>query len=267
MNKTHYAPERLADTIDAALAGKFAPDHRLDVADLARLDQFHTRGLAATIDLAKSAGVAVEDRVLDIGAGLGGPARYLASTYGCWVVGIDSSAPFVTAARLLTDRSGLASRVTFVEGDALTLPFDDASFDVIWMQHVAMNVEDRAGLYTEFRRVLKSGGRFATYDVLLKDGAPTYPMPWASNEAASFLRTEDETRELLRSVGFREIAWREESDIALAWFERTAAAAAPSDGFDLTLAMGPNFPAAVANLRRNLAAGTIGILSAVLVRE
>src|SRR5262249_54389677 len=147
---------------------------------LGALDQFHTRGLAATDELAKLAGITAEMSVLDVGSGVGGPARFLAATYdGCRVTGVDLSEPFVEAARYLTERTGQSGRVWFETASALELPFDDGDFDVVLLQHVAMNISDRARLYREIRRVLKSGGRFAIYDVVSNGGEPHYPVPWA----------------------------------------------------------------------------------------
>jgi ubiquinone/menaquinone biosynthesis C-methylase UbiE len=254
----------VADIV-AALSREFPADHRPSVAELAPIDQFHTRGLAATADLAEAAHVSAEMHVLDLGSGLGGPARYLASTYGCTVTGIDLSVPFVEAARVLTERTGLSEKVTFQAGNALDLPFADGTFDLVWMQHVVMNVADRTALYAGIRRVLRPGGRLATYDVIRGSGAMLYPAPWARDESTSFLLTENQTRQALELVGFRAVAWRLETDVALAWFKtQTAATGSTRPGFDLTLAMGPGFSVAIANHRRNLKAGAIEVLTAVL---
>ena len=145
----------------------------------AMLDQFHTRGILATAELASAAGIKAGDRVLDLGCGIGGPARYLASTLGCKVTGLDLSPSFVEAATYLTARCGLTELVTFIEGDALQLPFDEAALDSVFLQHVAMNISDRAALYGEVHRVLRPKGCFVTYDLVLKEGEVIYPAPWA----------------------------------------------------------------------------------------
>ena len=137
--------------------------------------------------------------VLDVGSGIGGPARFLAATYGCQVTGVDLSEPFVDAARYLTERTGQSGQVSFQTASALELPFDDGRFDVVLLQHVAMNISDRARLYREIRRVLKSGGRFATFDVVLNSGEPHYPVPWARTPATSFLLTAAATREAIEA--------------------------------------------------------------------
>ena len=161
-------------------------------------------GLAATAAIAERLGLEPGHLVLDAGSGLGGPARYLAETFGCRVEGVDLSPDYVAVARLLTDRAGLAEQVTFQEADLLRLPFEDGRFDLVWTQHVAMNIADRDGLYRELQRVLKPGGRLAFYDPLAADGHPEviYPVPWAQSAATSTLLTSAETTAALERAGF-----------------------------------------------------------------
>lgn len=261
--RAHYDGPGLTDRIRTALAAVAPEDQPLIPAQLAMLDQFHTRGILATAELASAAGLNTGDTVLDLGAGIGGPARYLASTFGCTVTGIDLSPSFVDAASYLTVRCGLADRVTFRVGDALRLPFDVDTFDSVFLQHVAMNIADRAGLYAEVRRVLKPGGRFATYDIVLKCGAVIYPVPWARDETTSFLLTAGDTRAALEAAGFTIALWRDDTDLAAGWFKAAAANPTPS-GPNLGVVMGAGFPALAGNLGRNLAEGRLGVLSAVL---
>jgi ubiquinone/menaquinone biosynthesis C-methylase UbiE len=163
--RDHYRATSLTERLKTALTA-FGPDEQqLTPQQLGALDQFHTRGLAATAELARLAGITAEMSVLDVGSGVGGPARFLAATYGCRVTGVDLSDPFVDAARYLTERTGQSERVSFETASALELPFDDGHFDVVLLQHVAMNIADRARLYREIRRALKLSGRFAIYDI------------------------------------------------------------------------------------------------------
>jgi sarcosine/dimethylglycine N-methyltransferase len=179
----HYNPAGLTERLKAVLGPQTQP---LTQQQLAQLDQFHTRGLAATADLAKLVGITADMSVLDIGSGVGGPARFLAQSYSCRVTGVDLSDSFVEAARYLTARTGQSDRISFQTADALNLPFNGSTFDVVFLQHVAMNISDRPSLYKEIRRVLTSGGRFATFDVVLNNGDPHYPVPWARTPATSF---------------------------------------------------------------------------------
>jgi ubiquinone/menaquinone biosynthesis C-methylase UbiE len=157
--------------------------------------------------------------VLDLGCGIGGPARYLAATFGCKVTGVDLSPGFIDAATYLTARCGLSDRVTFQVGDGLHLPFEDAAFDTVFLQHVGMNVEDRTALYAEVRRILTVGGRLATYDLVLRDGDVVYPVPWARDASTSFLLSEGDTRTALEQAGFKAVLWRDDTQTALDWFK------------------------------------------------
>ena len=260
--RDHYRANGLTGRLKTALTA-FGPDEqRLTPQQLAPLDQFHTRGLAATLELAKLAGITADMSVLDVGSGVGGPARFLAATFGCQVTGIDLSKPFVDAARYLTERTGQSERVSFETGSALELPFGDGHFDVVLLQHVAMNISDRARLYREIRRVMRSSGRFAIYDVVLIRGDPHYPVPWARTPATSFLLTAAATRDAIESAGFRTLAWQDDTEAGKTWFARLRAAA-PQPSPNLGVVMGPDFLQLSANLGRNLVEGRLGILTAV----
>lgn len=205
-------------------------------------------------------------RVLDLGCGIGGPARYLATTFGCKVTGVDLSPGFIDAATYLTARCGLSDRVTFQVGEALHLPFDDASFDAVFLQHVAMNIADRTALYREMRRILAPGGRLATYDLVLRDGDVVYPAPWARDALASFLLTESETRTALEDAGYKAVLWRDDTEVVLEWL-KTVMVAQGQSGLNLGLVMGQDFPTMTGNLARNLRENRLGVLSAVLIRD
>lgn len=268
---THYAgnglKERLIEALDAAgFSGR-----PVSVQDLAPLDQFHTRGLAATADLARAARIAAEDAVLDVGSGLGGPSRTLAATYGCTVKGIDLSPAFVEAADYLAERAGLAEKVSYAAGDALALPFADESFDVAWTQHVAMNIADRDQLYAEIHRVLRPGGRLAAYDVVIGSGGTLhFPVPWSRMPETSFVMEPDAMRSMLEQHGFTVQSWTDRTAEGVAWFEQQRAAQAQAvarpQRFGLHLAMGPDFQGMTVNLARNLAEGRARVIEAVLVR-
>ena len=260
--RDHYRATGLTERLKTALAALGPEDQQFTPQQLAALDQFHTRGLAATVELAKLAGITADMSVLDVGSGVGGPARFLAATYGCRVMGVDLSEPFVHAARYLTERTGQSERVSFETASALELPFDDGHFDVVLLQHVAMNIAERTRLYREIRRVLKSGGRFATFDVVLSGGAPHYPVPWARTPATSFLLTADATREAIEPAGFRTLAWQDDSEAGKTWFAQLRASGPPPSP-NLGVVIGPDFVQLSANLGRNLAESRLGILTAV----
>ena len=263
--REHYSATNLTNRIKSALATVAPEGQLLTVAQLAPLDQFHTRGILATSELATAAGIQPSMRVLDIGCGIGGPARYLAATFGCNVNGIDLSPGFIDAATYLTARCGLSDRVTFRTGDALHLPFEDAAFDAVFLQHVAMNVKDRTALYAEVRRILAPGGRLATFDVVLRDGEVVYPTPWARDASTSFLLSERDTRTALEQTGFKVVLWRDDTQTALEWFK--AIAGSQPVALSLGVVIGPDFPVIVGNLARNIREKRLGVLSAVLTRD
>jgi len=264
--REHYSAGGLINRIKAALTIIVPDDQPLTVDELAPLDQFHIRGMLATAELASAAGLEPSTRVLDAGCGIGGPARYLASTFGCKVIGVDLSPGFIEAAIYLTARSRLSDRVTFQVGNALHLPFEDAAFDVVFLQHVAMNIADRAALYTEVHRILTPGGRFATYDLVFGDGDVVYPVPWARDASTSFLLREQDTRVTLEQGGFTPILWRDDSETAFDWF-KTTMTGSPQNGLSLGVVMGPDFREMSGNLARNLREKRLGLLSAVLKRD
>ena len=157
----HYKKGNLAETILAALTAAGKDIDRLTIDDLAPVDEFHTGGRNATARLAQMAEVGAAQQVLDVGCGIGGPSRYLASAFGCQVTGLDLTAEYIAVAQMLAQRVGRSSNVSYRQGDALDLPFADAAFDLVWSQNAAMNIENRERFYDEMRRVLKKSGRLA----------------------------------------------------------------------------------------------------------
>jgi SAM-dependent methyltransferase len=260
--RDHYRATGLTDRLKTALAVFGPQEQRLKPGQLATLDQFHTRGLAATAELANLAVITAGMSVLDVGSGVGGPARFLAETYGCQVTGLDLSEPFVEAARYLTARTGQDDKVSFENGSALALPFEDGMFDAALLQHVAMNIADRPLLYREIRRVLKPGGKFATFDVVLNSGDPLYPVPWARTPGESFLLTAEATCEAIEAAGFGTLVRRDDTTVAKAWFAELRASGPPPT-LNLGVVMGQGFAELATNLGRNLMEGRLGILTAV----
>ena len=260
--RDHYRASGLTERLKTALAELWPEEQQLKPEQLGALDQFHTRGLAATAELAVLAGITAGTSVLDVGSGVGGPARFLAAAHGCRVTGVDLSEPFVQAARYLTERTGQSGQVSFETANALDLPFDGNHFDTVLLQHVAMNISDRSRLYREIRRVLKSGGRLATFDVVLSRGEPHYPLPWALTPATSFLLTPGATREAIEAAGFRNLVWQDDTAAAKAWFAQLRSSGPPPTP-NLGLVMGRDFTQLAANLGRNLMEGRFGILTAV----
>jgi SAM-dependent methyltransferase len=220
----HYSRGGLLQRLRTALAADGAdPDHPTLEA-LAPYDQFHGRGIEATAEIADALSIANSDHILDIGSGVGGPARYFADRFGCRVTGIDLTAEFCAVARELTRLTGLDDRVQIHEGTALAMPFAAESFDGAYSINVAMNIADKDGLYREIRRVLKPDAWLVLSEAARGPGpAPDYPTPWADTAASSFLATPDETRRRLEAGGFAVITLRETTQQALAYGARSRA--------------------------------------------
>ena len=260
--REQYRASGLLDRIRAALSAFGPEDQNLTPEQLSTLDQFHSRGLAATLEVARLAGITKEMSILDVGSGIGGPARFLAAHVGCRVIGVDLSESFVEASRYLTERTGLAERVTFEAAGALELPFEDARFDAVLLLHVAMNIAERGRLYREIRRVLAPAGRFASFDVVSNGGEPHFPVPWARLPVMSHLLTAAATREAVEASGFRTLVFQDDTAAAQQWFAKMRANG-PPPAPNLSVLMGPEFAQWAGNLGRSLAEGRLGVMTAV----
>lgn len=220
----HYALDDIEKTILQALerAGKDLDQLTLD--DLAQVDEFHIRGPEATREMAEELSLDAQMQVLDLGCGLGGPSRRLASDYGCRVTGLDLTEAYCRVAEALSVRLDLDHLVSYRTANALDMPFEDKRFDVLWTQHTAMNIAEKAQLYSEMYRVLRPGGHLAIYDIIAGPGGEVYfPLPWAREPSISFLTTGAELRNYLAAAGFKILSWRDTTDVGLAWFAAKSA--------------------------------------------
>lgn len=255
----HYAHGSLEESILSALAAAGKDADRLSTKDLAPVDEFHIGGRVATVAFAEQFGPRPGMRLLDIGCGLGGAARYFAAEHGCQVSGIDLSAEFATVANALAARVGLSDRVHCRQGSALALPFPEGSFDGAYMLHLGMNIEDKERLFSEVSRVLTPGGVFGIYDVMrLAAGGLRYPVPWTSSAEVDFVADVESYRRLLVAAGFEVVKQRSRRDFALeAFAQMSARGAAAPPSLGLHLVMGANAGLKVKNMMGDIEAGLI----------
>ena len=263
----HYSgDDNLIEAISACLASEGKTPGNLTAAELATIDEFHIRGRKATLELAGAMQLKAADHVLDIGCGLGGPARLLAQEFDCRVTGIDLTEDFCRAATVLSEWVGLNDRVSFQQADATALPFNQDQFDAATTIHVAMNIEPKHQLYQEAKRVIKPGGVFAVYDVLQGEGGEVlFPVPWAREPSISHLATPAEMETFLHAAGFSIMEVTDSTDESQAWFEamaaRMQASGPPKLSFQLFL--GADFAEMARNQVRNLAERRIRTVSYV----
>lgn len=266
----HYSGGGLLERVISALRAAGIDPEQVTVEQLAPLDHFHSFGVAGTLEMARVTQIAATDRALDVGGGVGGPARLLAHRIGCAVTVLDLSPDFCALGETLTAWTHLAEKVTFVCGSALEAPFPDASFDVVWTQHASMNIADKPRLYTEVHRVLRPGGRFALFDVLAGPNAPMiFPVPWAEGPETSFLLPPDEIRALVTSAGFRERSWAEGAEVTQRFTQPVVSAGAPErldPDLSVNVLMDALGPERVRNVQRNMQAGSITLALGVFER-
>ena len=267
----HYDISGLEERILAALADTGVDVAHLRAGDLEAADEFHIGGVAATKELVDQMDLKPAAKLLDIGSGIGGPARFVANSAGAEVTGIDLTQSYVDIATSLSKRTGMAGKTRFVQGSALDMPFANDSFDAAVILHVGMNLPDKPGLMSETARVLKPGGIFAVYDVMrLKDGALSYPLPWASDETMSFVATPDDYRAAAAAAGFSVIAERQRGGFAIEFFAtmRARMAAAQAEGRKpppgVGLVMGENARTKIANLTAALEGGILAPVELIL---
>ncbi len=221
----HYASSGLLERLEAALRADGADLAHLTIETLAPYDHFHGRGSEATEDWAALVTVRPTDHLLDVGSGLGGPARWFSSRFGCRVTGIDLTSEYCAIAEHFTRLLGLETRVRFQVGNALAMPFDDGAFEGVYSMFVSMNIADKAKLYGEIHRVLKPGGWLLLSTIAQgRTGGITYPTPWAATAAESFLATADATRQELQRAGFVVGQVRDDLQRSLDFMARSQAA-------------------------------------------
>ncbi len=259
--RDHYSTGLSRRKIEQALiaAGKDL-DH-LAPTDLAPLEDFHTMGRYATTELVELLGITAEDQVLDAGSGIGGTARFVADRCRCRVSAVDLTEEYCETSRWLNRLVGLDERISVRQADVTKLPFADGTFDVVFSQHVQMNVADKARLYTEARRVLADGGRIALWDITSGEhGEPDYPLPWAGQPGYSHLVASGELRRAVKGSGFAIEHWNDHTEQATALMQTFLTL--PPDPLGLH-AFVTDFARKATNLTTALADGRLRVIQGV----
>jgi SAM-dependent methyltransferase len=266
----HYTKSHLEQAILAAIGRCGIDQQQLTAADLAPMDEFHVGGIEATKAFGEFMQLRVGMRLLDVGCGVGGPARYFAGEKKCLVTGIDLTEEFVRAAVSLTKLVHLENAVTFHHGSALAMPFEDGSFDGAYMIHVGMNIADKSGLFREVARLLKPASRFTIFDILrVGEEAFEFPVPWALSEETSAVADAKTYKDTLRATGFEIEHERGRGEFGIEFTEKMLARAAQggAPALGLHLLMGEKTPVMVNNVLGAMKAGILEPVEIVAVKK
>jgi ubiquinone/menaquinone biosynthesis C-methylase UbiE len=257
----HYGHGALTQAIRSGLALQGKSTDTVTIDDLAPVDEFHIGGRRASEDFLDQLAFSNQTKVLDVGCGLGGAARFVANRYGSQVTGIDLTEEYVETGNTLCKWVGLDERISLHQGSALAMPFTERSFNGAYMLHVGMNIEGKEKLADEVARVLEPGSVFGIYDVMRTGpGDLAFPVPWATTPGLSAVADSDRYKSALQKAGFNILAERNRREFALAFFTdlraKTAVASGPPP-LGLHVLMGENTPEKVQNMIDNISRGLI----------
>jgi len=262
----HYSRSDLFETIIQKLRDSGIERDKITQKDISAVDEFHIRGAEATHELITESGINIDSKILDVGCGIGGPARMIAFETGCKVTGIDLTEDFIRTAKLLSELVNLDELTEFICADATKLPFNDESFDIVWTQHAQMNIKEKEKLYSEIFRVLKKGGKFVYYDIFSTGNEPLYyPLPWAEESTISHLIKVQDYADLLKETGFKEIKTTDKTERSINFFretfDRLVKEGPPKVG--LNLLMKETAVEKLKNLLRNLTEDKVAVQSGI----
>ncbi|GAG78495.1 unnamed protein product, partial [marine sediment metagenome] len=216
-----YEQSDLASKISSALQSEGKNTIKLIRESLASFEDLHVRGRLATIELAQEAGIRDDMHILDIGCGIGGPARAIAAKFGCSVTGIDLCKEYCQAAEILNNIAGLGEKIRIQEGNALDMPFNNESFDLVFIQHVLMNIEDKKHILSQIHQILHPKGRLAIYEICAGVNSPViFPVVWANDPSINFLLSPEGLRQTITLSGFKELSWKDETSKVIEDFQR-----------------------------------------------
>jgi ubiquinone/menaquinone biosynthesis C-methylase UbiE len=261
-----YSDGGLASRILQALERAGVDVDNIPVDALTPLEELHIAGRKITLRMAELTGLVTGMHVIDIGCGIGGPARALAHHFGCKVSGVDLTEEFCSVGNMLTERTGLEEMVGIRHADAVDLPFDDAIFDVAWLQHTIANVPDKARLFREIARVLRAPGKVALYEIVSGTRPIVhFPVPWARDASLSFLVEEAELLGHLDSAGFAPKAWDDLTEESIAFLKHVLSKPKRkgSPGLSPGVILGPGYRLMMTNVLKNLEEGRMRVVQGV----
>ncbi|SMO79389.1 class I SAM-dependent methyltransferase [Fodinibius sediminis] len=261
-----YDRKGLEETLLNAIQKELGDGTEISPDNLAPVDEFHIRGRESTTELTELLGELTGREVLDVGCGLGGTARYLSSSFDCPVTGIDLMPTYISLAKKLSNMVGLEEKTSFYEASALELPFSDGHFDVVWMEHVQMNISSKDQLIDEIKRVLRPEGVFVFHEIFsISEAEPYLPVPWADVSSGSFLISQEDFRSNLEKAGLEIIQWKDVSQSSVQWFNsvtKQLAESGPSP-LGLHLLMGEAAPTKLENVGKNLQENRICVVQSL----
>lgn len=261
-----YTRENIYETIVKRLHEQGVEKNKITREHISSVDEFHIKGAEVSLEMAKEAELSKELKVLDVGCGIGGPARMIADVFGCSVTGVDLTNEFIRTASLLSQLVGLSGKTEFMTADATELPFEDNIFDVVWTQHAQMNIEEKEKLYSEIHRVLKREGRFIYYDIFSSEKEDLkFPLPWADDSSISFLIKLNDFGRLMKETGFKELLRKERTSESIDFFEtvfeNNKKEGSPKIGLNIFMTEQSSFK--LSNLLNNLSENKLKVQSGI----
>lgn len=261
-----YTRENIYETIVQRLHEQGVEKNKITREHISSVDEFHIKGAEVSLEMAKEAELSKELKVLDVGCGIGGPARMIADVFGCSVTGVDLTNEFIRTASLLSQLVGLSGKTEFMTADATELPFEDNIFDVVWTQHAQMNIEEKEKLYSEIHRVLKREGRFIYYDIFSSEKEDLkFPLPWADDSSISFLIELNDFGRLMKETGFKELLRKERTSESIDFFEtvfeNNKKEGSPKIGLNIFMTEQSSFK--LSNLLNNLSENKLKVQSGI----
>ncbi|MFX1525805.1 MAG: SAM-dependent methyltransferase [Promethearchaeota archaeon] len=263
-----YSRSNLGTKIIHALEAEGLTDSKSILKSLASIEDIHTRGRLATIELAQEIGIEEQMKVLDIGCGIGGPARAIAGKFRCSVIGIDLCKEYCQAAESLNKITGFDNKIKIIEGNILDTVFDNKSFDIILIQHVVVNIKKKQRLFAQIHKILKPNGKLAIYEICAGTNSPViYPVVWADDSSLDHLISPHELRQIIISTGFNELMWKDETEKVIESYDiiRVNKGKNPTTTINYGLVI-PNFVQKGRNIIRNLKEGRIVVFKGIFTK-